>query len=329
MNGLRTLHLIVDIIQDKYRSLTAIAPHGGIVDKFLEMKTFNAVVDAGSFVKAADALEMSKAAVSRYVVDMETRLGVRLLHRTTRRLSLTDEGHVFYSRCKELLTELQEAEDEITSRSAAASGLLRVNAPFTFGIIHLAPLWGAFRALNPKVTLDITLADRLVDLVEEGYDVAIRIASLESSTLVSKRLATTGIVLCASPQYLEQHGTPTHPGELVHHSVISYSYFSTKDEWRFIGPEGAVSVKTNPCIHTNSGDTCRAAALAHQGVIFQPTFLVGRDLAEGTLVELMPQYRAMELGIYAVYPTRKHVSAKVRVLIEFLADHFAGRGPAW
>lgn len=299
------------------------------MDRFLEMQTFNAVVDAGSFVKAADALDMSKAAVSRYVVDMETRLGVRLLHRTTRRLSLTDEGQVFYARSKELLAELQEAEDEITSRSDAASGLLRINAPFTFGILHLAPLWGAFKAEHPKVTLDVTLADRLVDLVEEGYDVAIRIATLESSTLVSKRLATTRMVLCASPSYLAQHGTPTHPADLAQHSVISYSYWATKDEWRFNGPEGPASVRTNPCIHTNSGDTCRAAALSHQGVILQPTFLVGKDLSDGTLVELMPAYRSIELGIYAVYPTRKHVSAKVRALIEFLAARFAGRGASW
>jgi DNA-binding transcriptional LysR family regulator len=299
------------------------------VDRFLEMQTFNAVVDAGSFVKAADALDMSKAAVSRYVVDMETRLGVRLLHRTTRRLSLTDEGQVFYARSKELLAELQEAEDEITSRSDAASGLLRINAPFTFGILHLAPLWGAFKAEHPKVTLDVTLADRLVDLVEEGYDVAIRIATLESSTLVSKRLATTRMVLCASPTYLAQHGTPTHPADLAQHSVISYSYWATKNEWRFSGPEGPVSVKTNPCIHTNSGDTCRTAALSHQGVILQPTFLVEKDLSDGTLLELMPEYRSIELGIYAVYPTRKHVSAKVRALIEFLAARFAGRGASW
>jgi len=299
------------------------------VDRFLEMQTFNAVVDAGSFVKAADALNMSKAAVSRYVVDMETRLGVRLLHRTTRRLSLTDEGQVFYGRSKELLAELQEAEDEITSRSDAASGLLRINAPFTFGILHLAPLWGTFMAEHPKVRLDVTLADRLVDLVEEGYDVAIRIATLESSTLVSKKLATTRMALCASPAYLARHGTPLHPGELARHSVISYSYWSTKDEWRFEGPQGPVSVKTQPCMHTNSGDTCRAAALAHQGVILQPTFLVGKDLTDGGLVELMPQYRSIELGIYAVYPTRKHVSAKVRALIEFLAQHFSGRGTSW
>jgi len=299
------------------------------MDRFLEMQTFNAVVEAGSFVKAANALGISNAAVSRYVVDMETRLGVRLLHRTTRRLSLTEEGQVFYARSKELLAELQEAEDEITSRREAASGLLRINAPVTFGILHLAPLWGAFKALHPKVSLDVTLADRLVDLVEEGYDVAIRIAALENSSLVSRKLATTRIVLCASPQYLAQHGTPQHPGELANHAIISYSYRSAKDEWTFTGPQGPVSVRTKPCIHTNNGDTCRAAALAHQGVILQPTFLVGQDLANGTLVELMPDYRSEELGIYAVYPTRKHVSAKVRALIEFLATHFAGRGPSW
>ena len=299
------------------------------MDRFLEMQTFHAVVDAGSFVKAADAMKLSKAAVSRHVVDMETRLGVRLLHRTTRRLSLTDEGQVFYARSKELLAELDEAEAEISSRSEAASGLLRVNAPLTFGILHLAPLWGVFRALHSQVTLDITLADRVVDLVEEGYDLAIRIATLESSTLVSKRLATTRMALCASPQYLKLHGSPKHPRELSQHAVISYSYWSTGDEWRFDGPPGPVSVKTRPCIHTNSGDTCRAAALAHQGVILQPTFLVGRDLSAGTLVELMPEFRSIEVGIYAVYPTRKHVPAKVRALIEFLAAHFAGRGPDW
>ena len=245
------------------------------MDRFLEMQTFTAVVDAGSFVKAADALAMSKAAVSRYVVDMETRLGVRLLHRTTRRLSLTDEGQIFYARSKELLADLAEAEAEITSRNEAASGLLRINAPFTFGVLHLAPLWGDFMTQHPQVKLEVTLADRVVDLVEEGYDVAIRIASLENSTLVSKRLASTRMVLCASPQYLKLHGTPIHPRELAEHAVISYSYWSTKDEWRFTGPQGAQSVKTKPCIHTNNGDTCRLAALANQGIVLQPSFLVG------------------------------------------------------
>ncbi|MGI9132897.1 MAG: LysR substrate-binding domain-containing protein [Rhodoferax sp.] len=290
--------------------------------RFLEMQTFNAVVDNGSFVKAADALHMSKAAVSRHVVDMETRLGVRLLQRTTRRLSLTDDGQMFYARSKELLAALDEAEAEVTSRSAAASGLLRVNAPLSFGITHLAPLWGAFKALHPKVTLDITLADRVVDLVEEGYDMAVRIGNLDNSTLVSRRLASTRMVLCASPGYLQQHGTPTQPHELADHAVIAYAYWAGKDEWSFDGPSGPVSVKTAPIIRTNSGDTCRAAALAHQGIVLQPSFIVGPDLNAGSLVELMPEYRALQFGIYAVYPTRKHMPAKVRALIDFLMQHF-------
>lgn len=294
------------------------------MDRFIEMQTFNAVVDAGSFVKAAEQLEMSKAAVSRYVLDLETRLGVRLLHRTTRRLSLTDEGQVFYGRSKELLSELAEAEAQIASRTDAASGVLRVNAPISFGVLHLAPLWGLFKQRHPKVELEITLSDRIVDLVEEGYDLAVRIATLKNSSLVSRKLASTRIVLCASPQYLKRHGTPRHPSELVGHQVIGYSLSSVGDDWPFTGPDGPVTVKTRPCIRTNSGDTCRAIALAHQGVVAQPTFTVGPDLAAGTLVELMPEYRLGELGIHAVYPTRKHVSAKVRALIDFLSERLAG-----
>jgi len=316
-------------LKDKLAKYIFIVSNGGTMDRFLEMQTFTAVVDAGSFVKAADAMDMSKAAVSRYVVELETRLGVRLLQRTTRRLSLTDEGQLFYARSKELLAELAEAEDEMTSRNDAASGLLRINAPFTFGVLHLAPLWGSFLQQHPKVKLDVTLADRLVDLVEEGFDVAIRIATLENSTLVSTRLATTRILLCASPQYLEVHGSPKHPSELTGHAVISYSYLSTRDEWHFHGPQGPVSVKTNPCFHTNNGDTCRAAALAGQGIILQPSFLVGEDVRRGALVELMPEFRARDIGIYAVYPTRKHVSPKVRSLIAFLKAHFSQPGMTW
>lgn len=299
------------------------------MDRFLEMQTFTAVVDAGSFVGAAEALGLSKAAVSRHVVELENRLGIRLLHRTTRRVSLTPEGQVFFARSKDLLAELDDAEAEVTAQRDAVSGVVRINVPFTFGILHLAPLWGLFRAQHPQVILDVTLADRLVDLVEEGYDLAIRIAALESSSLVSRRLASTRMTLCASPQYLLQHGTPRHPDELTAHQVIAYSHFATKDEWHFTGPQGPLSVRTRPWMHTNNGETCRAVALAHQGVILQPGFLVGPDLAAGTLVELMPAYRSTELGIYAVYPTRKHLSAKVRVLIDFLAAHFSSSGAAW
>lgn len=297
------------------------------MDRYLEMQTFVAVVDAGSFAGAADALGSSRAAVSRHVGRLESRLGVRLLHRTTRRLSLTEEGEVFYARCRELLADVEEAESEISSRSGAVGGLLRVNVPVTYGIVHLAALWGPFRDRHPKVRLDITHSDRIADLVEEGYDLAIRIAALPSSTFISRRLATTRIVPCASPAYLAAHGTPRQPADLKEHAIIGYSYLASGDEWHFVGPDGPVSVKTQPCIRANSGDVCRAAALAQQGIALQPTFLVGEDLADGSLVELMPEYRSPELGIYAVYPTRKHVAPKVRALIDFLAERLGGRAP--
>ncbi len=293
------------------------------MDRFLEMQTFSCVVDAGSFVGAADALGVSKAAVSRHVNELESRLGVRLLHRTTRRLSLTSEGEVFLARCRELLSSLNEAEAEITASSDTARGLLRVNVPVTFGIRRLAPLWGEFRERHSQVRLDITLADRLVDLVEEGYDLAIRIGALDSSSLVSRRLTVTRLILCAAPEYLASHGTPEHPDELQDHAVIGYSYFSSGDAWQLEGPEGPVIASTRPCIHSNNGDTCRGAALAGQGIILQPDFLVGDDIAAGTLVELMPEYRAAELGVYAIYPSRRHIAPKIRALIAFLSEHFA------
>lgn len=295
------------------------------MDKFIEMRAFAAVVDAGSFVKAAEAMEVSKAAVSRYVSDLESRLGVRLLHRTTRNLSLTPEGEVFHARCRELLGGVEEAEAEISSRSAEASGVLRLNVPFSFGLLHLAPLWPKFMARHPAVTLDVTLADRVVDLVEEGFDMAVRIARLPNSSLVSRKLTSTRMVLCASPAYLRAHGRPKHPRELAAHAVLSYSLFSLGDQWEFTGPQGVVTVKVTPRLRTNSGDTCREAALRHRGIVLQPSFLVGPDLAAGTLVELMPTWRSIELDVYAVYPTRKFVSPKVRLMIEFLANAFRTR----
>ncbi len=298
------------------------------MDKFQQMASFVAVVEAGSFVGAADATGLSKAAVSRHVAELEQRLGARLLHRTTRRLSLTDDGQLFFARAKDTLAAVDEAESEISSRSGEPSGLLRINAPLTFGVLHLAPLWGRFAQLHPKVSLDIARSDRVVDLVEEGYDLAVRITNLPSSQLVSRQLATTRMVACASPQYLAQHGTPQHPGELAGHAVVSYSYWAARDEWTFTAPDGhAVVVRTHARIHANNGDTCRAAALDHQGIILQPEFIVADDLRRGALVELMPGYRALTLGIHAVYPSRKHLPIKTRRLVDYLVEAFAV--PAW
>jgi len=258
---------------------------------------------------------------------LEQRLGVRLLHRTTRKLSLTEEGRAFYGRCKTVLSDVEVAEAEVSAKSIVVNGLIKINVPVSFGLLHLAPLWPDFMTKYPDVLLDITLADRVVDLVEEGFDMAVRIARLPSSSLVSKKLTSTRMVLCASPGYLRRHGRPKHPSELLSHTVLSYSLLATGDHWEFEGPEGKVTVSVNPSMRTNSGDTCRAAALKHKGVVLQPSFMVGDDLRSGTLVELMPQYRSLEFGVYAIYPTRQYVAPKVRALVDFLAK--AMRDVTW
>jgi DNA-binding transcriptional LysR family regulator len=292
------------------------------VDRFKEMQAFAAVADAGSFVRAAESLQVSKTAVSRLIGDLEARLGVRLLHRTTRRLSLTAEGEVFHARCKALTADVEEAEAEVTARAGEAVGQLRLNVPVSFGLMHLAPLWPAFLQQHPKVTLDVTLADRIIDLVDEGYDLAVRIAQLPASSLVSRKIASTRLVLCASPDYLRRHGEPSHPADIARHNVFTYTLLATGDTWNFEGPDGPVEVKVTPRLRSNNGDTCCAAALQHQGIVLQPSFMVSHHLRAGALVEVLPQYRSLELGVYALYASRRHVTPKVRVVIDFLVDAF-------
>jgi DNA-binding transcriptional LysR family regulator len=292
------------------------------MDKFLEMKTFAAVVDSGSFVQAADALNISKPAVSRHVSELEHRLGVRLLQRTTRKLSLTEEGRTFYARCKSLLAELEVAETEISSKAVAVKGLIKVNVPVSFGLLELAKVWPGFMSRYPDVELDITLSDRFVDLVEEGYDLAVRIARMPNSSLISRKLASSRMILCASPAYLRKHGKPKKPSDLTAHTALSYSLLATGDQWEFDGPEGKTFVTVKPVMRTNSGDSCLAAARQHKGIILQPSFIVVDDLQSGALVELLPGYRSLEFGIYAVYPSRQFVSPKVRAMIDFLSLAF-------
>jgi DNA-binding transcriptional LysR family regulator len=297
------------------------------MNKLREIECFIAVVESGSFVKAAVTLGISKTAISRYVADLEARLGTRLLQRTTRRLSLTEPGQRYVERCRQILAELDEADAMAGEQDGQPAGPLRINAPHTFGVLHLAPLWPTFLARHPQVSLDITLSDRLVDIVDEGFDLAIRITRLPDSSLVHRRLAGTRMVLCASPDYLGRHGIPQHPGELAHHETVGYSYFSHRREWRFDGPDGPVSVRTHARLIADNGDTCLAAAVAGAGIILQPAFLVQDALRDGQLVEFLPEYTQGETGIYVVYPTRKYLSAKVRVLIDFLVEAFAM--PGW
>jgi len=297
------------------------------MDRFREMEAFVAVVEAGSFVAAGESLRVSKAAVSRAVLDLETRLGARLLQRTTRRLSITEAGRAYYEHCKQILAELEEADSAVGAVTGHAVGRLRINAPLSFGIRHLSPVWGEFMARYPQVTLEIDLSDRIVDVVEEGFDAVIRISRMVDSTLIHRRLATTRIIPCASPAYIAAQGCPMRPQELSDHHIIGYDYAAHGDMWRFDGPDGPEEILTKPRARANNGDTCRGLALAGQGVVLQPDFMISEDLAAGTLVPVLPGYAGNEIGIYVVYPSRKHLSVKVRALVDFLAEAFAE--PSW
>ena len=292
------------------------------MNKLREIECFIAVADLGSFVKAADALHISKAAVSRTILELEARLGARLMQRTTRRLSLTEAGVLYLERCKQIVTAMEEADQVIGAGISDPTGLLRINAPQSFGVLHMTRVWPCLLRRYPGIRLDITLSDRIVDIVEEGYDLAIRIAQLPNSSLIYRKLASTRILLCASPDYLERHGTPQHPHDLKDHAVMGYTYSPDKDDWQFEGPEGLVSVKTHVRMHANNGDTCTAAAVAGIGITRQPSFMLSEHIRDGRLVQLMPQYHCGELGIYAVYPSRTHLPAKVRATIDFLVHAF-------
>ncbi|MBX3657808.1 MAG: LysR family transcriptional regulator [Ramlibacter sp.] len=298
------------------------------MDSLRRIEAFCAVAQLGSFVAAADRLGLSRAAVSRLVIELEGQLGTRLLNRTTRKVSLTDSGSAYHERARQILDDLAEANAAASATTLRPAGRLRINVPVTFGNLHLAPLWGQFLQRHPQVELDITLTDRLVDLVDEGYDLAVRVGRPQSSSLVARPLATDRVVLCASPEYLRMAPAIRRIEDIADHSAVAYSLWSGGDAWTFQGPEGRPhSVPVHPCLRANSGDTCRAAALADQGLIFQPAFLVGPDLAAGRLVEILPHYSGPRLDIQALYPSRRHVPGKVRAMVDFLVAAF--EHPAW
>lgn len=297
------------------------------MDRLRAFEVFAAVVARGGFARAAKDLGTSPANVTRYVAELEAHLGTRLLNRSSRRISLTEAGSALSDRLKQVLDDIAEAE-AAASASGIPRGRLRINAPLSFGITHLAPLWPAFMERNPEVDLDITLSDRVVDLVEEGVDLAIRISRGGSQTHVARKLATSRNVLCAAPAYLKRHGTPQHPQDLTRHRCLIYSLGQTPEDWTLTDAEGrAHRVHLAVRSSTNNGDTARAVALAGQAIIWQPTFLIGQDLRQGRLVPLLPGYSLPDIDILAVYPSRRHLSAKVRLMVDFLADAFKGVPP--
>ncbi|MBU2425940.1 MAG: substrate binding domain-containing protein, partial [Gammaproteobacteria bacterium] len=231
-----------------------------------------------------------------------------------------------FERCKSILAEIAETEALVSSAAVQPRGRLRINAPLSFGILHLAPLWPEFIRRYPELELDIALIDRVVDIVEEGYDLAIRISRAGSTNHAARKLASSHNVLCAAPAYLKRCGIPQTPADLKDHECITYIY--SGDEWSFTDNAGkSHQVKVKGKVHTNNGDTARAMALSGSGIIWQPTFLIGADLASGALVPLLPDYKLPDIDVLAMYPSRRHLSVKVRVMIDFLVEAFAGTAP--
>lgn len=293
-----------------------------------EMEIFAEVVEAGGFSAAARRLNLSKSAVSKQVSRLEDRLGVRLLNRTTRRLSLTEAGTTFYAACRRVLDEAAAAEQAVSNLAAAPRGLLKLNAPMSFGFLHLGPAIPAFHARYPQVTVDAAMNDRFVDLVEEGYDVAIRIGALRDSSLVARRLAPCRAVLCASPDYLDRRGRPQRPEDLAGHDCLLYANSASPREWTLQGPRGRQTVPVDGPLIANNGDMLCGAALAGMGIVRLPTFIVGHQLRKGRLEVVLADHPLPEQGIHAVYPHGRNLSPKVRVFVDFLADYL-GPEPYW
>ena len=298
------------------------------MDTLEGMRTFAAVVNEGSFSKAAERLDRSPQLVSKYVAQLEARLGVRLLNRSTRRLSVTEAGQAYFDRCQGIVAEVDELEDAVGNMTESLSGVLRINAPMTFGMHHLTPAIAGFQSRHPELQIDLALDDRVVDIVSEGFDLAIRIADLETSSLIARRLAPINLVVCASPAYLQQHGHPATPQDLTKHQCLGYTYSSDRDRWRLESAQGIEEVQVNGRFSANNGDALRIAALAGHGLVLQPTFIVGDDLRSGRLVRVMPDYAVEPLNVYAVYAHRQYLSNKVRAFVEFLGNEF-GELPSW
>ncbi len=289
-----------------------------------DFELFTAVVKAGSMAAAGRALGLSAAAVSTRVTVIEERLGVRLLHRTTRKMTLTEVGRQFHDRALVVLEAIDAAESVAAGQAAAVRGHVRVSAPTSFGRLHIAPHLGRFLALHPRVSLEVNLDDRLVDIVGEGVDLAIRIAALPDSTLIARKLAGNRRVLCASPAYLARHSAPAGLRDLDHHTLLAAS---SQSQWRLQTPRGVHSLQVKSAIQTNSNEVIREAALAGVGIALRSTWDIGPALRSGALQIVLPEYQSAEdVNIYAVYPNRKLVSAAVTRLIEFLADTYGAPG---
>jgi DNA-binding transcriptional LysR family regulator len=301
-----------------------------MLDRVTGMQVFARVAALGSLSAAARSLGMSPTMATKHIAAIEDRLGVKLLHRTTRRLTLTESGRRYLDAAERILVEIEEAEGAASADRIEVRGTLRVSIPVSFGVRELAPILPQFSESYPSLVVELGLNDRPVDLIEEGWDMAIRIGRLTGSTMVARRLAPCRTVVCASPAYLKRKGTPYSVADLANHNCLGYTLSETMaaDRWSF-GADGAVTVSVSGNLRMNNGDALVAAALAGQGLIYQPIFLVSAELRSGTLIAVSLDHPTIELpGIFAVYPSNRRPPAKVRTFIDFLAQRF-GPVPPW
>jgi DNA-binding transcriptional LysR family regulator len=298
------------------------------MDKLTSMRAFTRVVQHGSFAAAARELRLSRSAVSKYVIELEQELGAQLLVRTTRSASPTENGQAYYERCIAILADLEEADLAVARLQSEPRGLLRVNAPMSFGTLHLSGAVADFMERYPQLQIQLVLADQQIDPVQEGFDVTLRIADLPSSSLIARKIAPARRVVCAAPSYLARRGTPAHPHDLRRHDCLAYGYLATGNQWKLTGADGDHWIHIPWTLCTNNGEVLRDAVVKGRGIALLPTFIVGADLQEGGLRSILTDYAAPEISVYAIYPQTRHLSVKVRVFIDFLIERFGGR-PYW
>ncbi|MGD1906907.1 MAG: LysR family transcriptional regulator [Leptolyngbyaceae cyanobacterium] len=299
------------------------------MDKLESMRAFVQVIEAGGFAAAARQMDLSRSAVNKLVINLEDDLQVQLLHRTTRKVTPTPTGLAFYERCLAILADIAEAELAVTRLHSEPKGGLRINAPMSFGTLHLAPALAEFLQRYPEVQIELSLSDRFIDPIEEGFDVTVRIAQPTTHTsLIVHELCPMPVLLCAAPDYLAQHGHPQQPQDLAKHICLPYGHGTKHQPWRLIGPDGEVTVAVSGPLCANNGEPLREAAIQGLGITLLPLFMVGEDLQQGRLQRVLSDYQAPSLSLCILYPVNRHLSIKVQLLSEFLRDRFT-TAPPW
>jgi len=299
------------------------------MDRFDNMDTFIRVVEAGSISGAANRLGIAKSAVSRRLKELEAHLGVELFHRTTRKMNLTDTGRTFYHQSVRILEDVVEAELATSQAHADLRGRLKIALPLSFGLMHLGPAIDAFLQAHPHIEFDLDFNDREVDLMQEGFDLAVRIAKLPDSSLIARRLAEVRVVTCASPSYLDRMGVPKTPGELIDHQCLVYSLLRDFENWHFQDASGEIlTTKIRPFLKSTNGEFLRNAAVEGLGIIRVPSFITYKEIERRSLVPLFTMYTKSQLEAYAIYPQTRHLSQRVRAFVDFLVKRFQGT-PYW